>query len=319
MVINLKKNGQFFPATFTRENAGLISLNILPTAQYIKVVKTGVADAGNDMGFEAYKGDFANPRVYVGGAGGAVTMTKKALGVINFSTEVIKLDAGKVTKSSGLEIDFAGFATPQIGDAIMLSPTKRVEGDDYLTDRSLFVISKSGTKVKCMLEIPSGVSIDATSPIFAKVSSLNGRQAKLKYGIDISSVERSGSIVTLKGSHSKLIGMTDAMGGLKVDESSDLLVAMKKKTGQAKQFKIVSMNEGVIRVEDPEALFKAQTVGTNFIGTASVVPVGGYTLISSITAEATGASKNVTIDLTKLTGAAAGDTFIVEAQYGGPA
>lgn len=319
MVINLKKNGQFFPVTYTVENGGLVSLDILPTAQYIRVVKTGVADAGKDMGFEAYKGDFANPFVYVGGAAGAVTLAKKALGAISFSTEVVKLAAGKVTKTSGLEIDFAGFSMPQVGDAIMLSPTKRVEGDDYLTDRSLFVISVSGTKAKCMLEVPSGLAIDSSAPIFAKVSSLHGKQAQLKYGIDVTSVTRSGSTVTLKGSHSKLIGMTNAMGGLKIDEDSPLLVAMKKKSGQMKQFTIISMNEGIIKVEDPESLINAKAIGAGIIGTAFVVPVGGYTLISSITCEATGASKNVTIDLTKLTGAVAGDTFIVEAQYGGAA
>lgn len=319
MIVNLKKNGQFFDISYTAENGGLVSLDILPTAQYIRVVKKGAAEASKDVGFEAFRNDFDNPFVHTGGAAGAVTIAKKSLGVLSFSTDVIQLAAGKVTTSNGLEIDFDGHALPKVGDAISLMPTVRVAGDDYLTDRSLFVISITGTTAKCMGEIPSGLKIDASAPIFAKVSSLHGRQAKLKYGIDVTSTSRSGSLVTLKGSHSALIGLKNAMGALKIDEESSLLVPIKKKSGQMKEFTIVSMKEGEIKVEDPENLIAVKALGTDIIGTAFVVPVGGYTLISSLTTEAVGASKNVTIDLTKLAGAAAGDAFIVEALYGGNA
>lgn len=317
MVINSMKGSQFFTKTFTADNGGIVSLDILPTAQYIKVVKHGIPEAGKDFGFEAYRQEFAVPTILVGGAAGAITQTKKAAGVISFSTESVKLTAGKVTKTSGLEIDFAGFATPKVGDAIMLKPAKRVAGDDYLVDRHLFVISVTGTKAKVMSEVPSAMAIDATDVIYATVSSMHGKQDKLKYGIDVTSTSRSGDLVTLKGSHSKLIGMQDALGGLKIDEDSDLLVPIKKKSGQQKQFQIISMKEGSVVVSDPEGLIATIALGTKVIGTAHVVAVGGYTLISAITTELAGASKNVAIDLTKLAGAAAGDVFTIEARYGG--
>ncbi|MES1923487.1 hypothetical protein MHBO_005064, partial [Bonamia ostreae] len=147
-----------------------------------------------------------------------MTLVKKELGAISFGTDIIKLASGKVTKSSGLEIDFAGFATPRVGDVIMLNPVKRVAGDEGLVNRSLFVISVTGTKAKVMSEVPSGMDIDATDSIFSKVSSLSGTQPNLKYGIDVTSTSREGNVVSLKGSHSKLIGVQGALGGLKIDE-----------------------------------------------------------------------------------------------------
>ena len=317
MVINSMKSSQFFERSFTADNGGIISLDILLTAQYIKVVKHGIPESGKDFGFEAFKEEFNVPTIFVGGAAGAITLTKKAAGVITFGTQIITLSAGKVTKTSGLEIDFAGFGTPKVGDAIMLTPAKRVAGDDYLVNRHLFVISVTGTKAKVMSEVPSAMAIDATDVIYAKVSAMHGKQDQLKYGIDVTSTSRAGSLVTLKGSHSKLIGMQDALGGLKIDEDSDLLVPMKKKSGQQKHFQIISMKEGSIVVSDPDGFIATTALGTKGIGTAHVVAVGGYTLISAITTELAGASRAVAIDLTKLAGAAAGDKFTIEARYGG--
>lgn len=317
MVINSMKGSQFFKRSFTADNGGIVELDILTTAKYIKVVKHGIPEAGKDFGFEAYKEEFSTPTVFVGGASGAITQTKKALGVITFGTQAITLSAGKVTKTSGLEIDFAGFATPKVGDAIMLKPAKRVAGDDYLVNRHLFVISVTGTKAKVMSEVPSAMAIDATDVIYARVSAMHGKQDQLKYGIDITSTSRVGDLVTLKGSHSKLIGMQDALGGLKIDEDSDLLVPIKKKSGQQKQFQIISMREGSIVVSDPEGFIATTALGTKVIGTAHVVAIGGYTLISAITTEIAGASRAVAIDLTKLAGTAAGDKFTIEARYGG--
>ena len=317
MVINSMKIGQIFEETFTAENGGVISTDILPTVKYIKVVKHGIPTSGSDFGFEAYSGEFGVPTIFVGGASGAITLTKKALGVISAGTKSITLTAGKVTKTAGLEIDFVGFATPKVGDVVMLTPAKRVAGDDYLVNRALFVLSVTGTKAKLMSEVPSAMAIDATDVIYAKVSAMHGKQDQLKYGIDVTSTSRAGSLVTLKGSHSKLIGMQDALGGLKIDEDSDLLVPMKKKSGQQKHFQIISMKEGSIVVSDPDGFIATTALGTKVIGTAHVVAVGGYTLISAITTELAGASRAVAIDLTKLAGAAAGDKFTIEARYGG--
>ncbi len=317
MIINSMKNGQFFTKAFTTENKGIISLDILPTARVIDVTKAGAAISGKDSGFTAVAGDWAFPTVKVGGAAGVIVPTKKELGLISFSTDIIKLGAGKVTKSAGLEIDFAGFPMPQVGDAISLMPEKRLVGDDYLVDRTLFVISISGTKVKVMKEVPSAMAIDSTSPISAVVHSLSKRNASLKHGIDVTSVTRNGEIVSLVGSHSKLIGIEGALGGITINDNSKLLVAAKRKAGQKRQYSIISMSEGVIKVIDRNNEIAVTPISTKILDTVDVVAIGGFTLISAMTMHSSNKNSTISIDLNKLTGAAVGDVFNIEARYGG--
>lgn len=315
MVTNITKSPQSFDGAFTAVNKGILDLPIASTVQRIVLSKILKAKPTAGIVHAEFIGkDFLFPRVQTAGAGGSLTPSVEDIAVISTGARVVTLASSALTKTSGLELDFGtASGTPRVGDRVYITAENGVAKDSGIIGVDLTVISVSGTKAKFMLEVPSAAALPSTGNLIVTIKHVS--ESVNTHGFYVTSVSRTGSTVTLKGSVSRLLGAVEAQAKLVVGRSSSLLADSKVRSGNSKNFVIISSGVGFIVVSDPEQLLKEKALGSDFIDNARIAAVGDFSLVGANVIG--GLSKGTIIDLTKLTGSAEGDAWKIFAFYGG--
>ncbi len=322
MTIYESKQDQIFDITYTTENAGKLGLNIDVDVKEIVLKKLfTIVPTSGVVKAEFYGDNLDLVNLDTAGAAGAVTPTIGFSNVISKGARVSTLAFGSLTKASGLELDFgSNRGLPMLGDSVEMYPSDSVAGDASIFGRRLFVIEVNGTKVKLMSEVPSSVKLPTKGVIYVKTIATSGKQPVFAQGFDVTSVSRAGTVVTFKGSIPKIYGAVVSQGKLVLDNSTPLVNPIKRSGVFTEGFVIISNKLGELKVLDENNLIEANALGANFLGTASIEAVGGFTMIGApITGETAYALQSTLIDLSMLTGAVVGDRFSVKAIYGGSA
>lgn len=321
MTINATKPEQAIDIAFTAENKGKVGLNIDTNVQKIKIVKKigKTIPTSGAISAELIGSDFSYARIGTAGAAGAITEAIKRTELFAFGSRVVTLSASDLTKTSGLELDFGlGSSLPTVGDSVIIESTDSVAKDGNIIGRRLFVLSVNGSKAKLMNEVPSAAALPSTGDLIVTLTANAGKQPVFEQGFDVTSVEVTGELVTLKGSAPEIFGSDEAKATLHIPSSSKLIPNSKKKSGSKYAFVVVSSTLGEIKVLDPNGLISAAALGTDFLGTVMIGSVGGFTFEGApVDPKVAYIMNSAVVDLTNMPGAVAGDQFKVFASYGG--